>query len=172
MEGWYTINQISKELNIPETTARRYTVTFKEFFPSRTFGGRYDKYHEKAIHIVGTIYDLYAQNKKAEEIREHLKAEFPIVIDVETDTKSEEAKRSINLLDTRKELIESVKRQNELFEKNINALEVVDKLVSVVNSQQEEIKELRELLHHHTTKLENIVKVRENKKSFWRSLFR
>jgi len=172
MEGWYTINQIAKDLNIPETTARRYTVTFKEFFPSRTFGGRYDKYHEKAIHIVGTIYDLYSQNKKAEEIRELLKNEFPIVIDIETDTKNEEAKRSIKLLDTRKELIESIKRQNELFEKNINALEVVDKLVNVVNRQEKEIKELKELIHHHTTTLENISNMRENKKGLWRSLFK
>jgi len=172
MEGWYTINQIAKELNIPETTARRYTVTFKEFFPSKTFGGRYDKYHEKAITIIATIYDLYAQNKKAEEIREHLKAEYPVIIDIEADRESEEAKRGLKLLDTRKELIDSIKRQNELFERNINALEVVDKLVNVVNTQQQEIRELKELIHHHTTTLENISNMRENKKGLWRSLFK
>jgi predicted transcriptional regulator len=165
MEQWYTIGEISRELNIPESTIRRYVITYKEFFPSRNFGGRYPKFHEKAIEIVSVVYDKYAQGKKGEEIREALRREYPVVIDLDGDCKTDEVKRNIKLLDTRREMIDSIKKQNELYEKNINALQVVDRL-------EAEIHELRELLHHQHTTIANFVKMEENKKGFFKSLFR
>lgn len=75
MVDWLSVSQLSKMLDIPETTVRRYISNFEEYFRSEKVG-RGRKYHPSSIEILQRIAMLYDSDYETVEIRRILADEF------------------------------------------------------------------------------------------------
>lgn len=87
MEEWLSIAQLSKTLEIPETTARRYLNNFEEYFRSEQIG-RGKKFHPGSIEILQRIAVLYSADYETTEIKRILADEYAFAVEEtdETDT--------------------------------------------------------------------------------------
>lgn len=72
-----TLTEISKKLDIPESTVRFYRDKFPEFIPM-VGEGRKKRYKPQALEIIKTIAELLRKNQTAEEIAERLRLDYPI----------------------------------------------------------------------------------------------
>ena len=70
MGKWLSINEISKTLDIPGTTVRRYRNKFPEYIENKgtTLDG-VRKYPESILRVVKQIYGLYQDGKRTSEIK-------------------------------------------------------------------------------------------------------
>lgn len=77
-----TIAEIAKELDIPSTTAREYVGRFKEYFPTKDVAGkRWPVYLDTAKDVLKDIVEGYKNNQSTEELREDLRAKYPVFIE-------------------------------------------------------------------------------------------
>lgn len=72
-----TLTEISKKLDIPESTVRFYRDKFPEFIPM-VGEGRKKRYKPQALEIIKTIAELLRKNQTAEEVAERLRLDFPV----------------------------------------------------------------------------------------------
>lgn len=162
VEQWWSINEIAKELHIPETTVRRYISTFKEYFShqAKQFG-RGKKYPEQAAHIIKTIYNSYRTGKSTDEIRGLLNIQYKQVIDIEpVNDFSHDSKTMPVDQNTIHGIIE---KNNELVRQNTDALKQIAEILTRVLDQEEVIRELRN----------EIRELKEQKnKSFFKRIFK
>jgi|SRR5699024_7414441 len=75
MNEWLSVTQLSKQLEIPETTVRRYLNNFDEYFRAEQIG-RGKKYHPDAIEILQRIAMLYSIDRETIEIKSILANEY------------------------------------------------------------------------------------------------
>lgn len=75
MMEWLSVSQLSKILEIPETTIRRNLNNFKEYFRSEQIG-RGKKYHPGSVEILQRIATLYDADRETIEIRKILADEY------------------------------------------------------------------------------------------------
>lgn len=75
MVEWLSVAQLSKVLEIPETTVRRYLNNFEEYFRSEQIG-RGKKYHPSSVEILQRIAILYDSSRETVEIRKILADEY------------------------------------------------------------------------------------------------
>lgn len=68
MDEWLSVTYISRLLEIPETTTRRYLTNFEEYFRSEKIG-RGRKYHPDTIDILRRIANLYDTDRETKEIK-------------------------------------------------------------------------------------------------------
>lgn len=80
MEDWLSVSQLSKTLNIPETTIRRYLNNFEEYFLSEQIG-RGRKFNPRSIEILQRIALLYSRDYETAEIKRMLADEFPYTVE-------------------------------------------------------------------------------------------
>jgi DNA-binding transcriptional MerR regulator len=76
-----TINEISQEIHIPESTLRYWRDKYADFLPSAG-SGRKKRYSPAAIPVFKTIAELSAENKTAADITERLSLEYTRVIEI------------------------------------------------------------------------------------------
>lgn len=127
-----TINDIAKELDLPETTVRRYFSTFREYFTGQTFG-RILKYPEKSCEIVTKIYELYKAGKNTDEIKLILKEHYQQVIEIKSTVQ-----------EYPQTLTDLINKSNEIILQNTEALKLTSEILTRVLDQGNEIQELRE----------------------------
>src|SRR5699024_6476732 len=77
-------NQLSKTLEIPETTTRRYLNTFDEYFRWEQIG-RGKKYDPDSVEILQRIAMLYSADRETFEIKKILADEYAFTIDEENN---------------------------------------------------------------------------------------
>lgn len=87
MEDWLSVVQISKTVEIPETTVRRYLNNFEEYFRSQQIG-RGKKFHPGSIDILHRIAMLYSNDYETAEIKRILADEYAFTVedDKQSDT--------------------------------------------------------------------------------------
>lgn len=86
VEGWLSATELSKILEIPETTTRRYLTNFEEYFRSQKIG-RGKKYHPDSTEVLRRIANLYDTDRETKEIKVILANEFAFTVeDVEHET--------------------------------------------------------------------------------------
>lgn len=154
MAEWRSINEIARDINIPETTARRYLNTYSDFIKGQRFGAVM-KYPDKAAAIVGRIYSLSSNGKRVEEIRDILKGQYEQVITIEPQEQESQNTQEtmLQVLSQNRGIIESLKK---VIEDNTEAL-------NKVADQQQQIEELRQEIRH----------MREDKKiPLWQRIFK
>lgn len=80
-EKWFSVAEVAKQAQVPESTTRRYMSRFERFFryDERSRGRRY---HPESVAIVVFIQGLYAEGLEAEEIEEALSKQFSIAVEV------------------------------------------------------------------------------------------
>jgi len=80
MEEWLSVAQLSKILEMPETTTRRYLNNFEEYFRSEQIG-RGKKFHPGSIEILQRIAMLYNTDYETAEIKRILADEYAFAVE-------------------------------------------------------------------------------------------
>jgi len=80
VEDWLSVAQLSKTLEIPETTTRRYLNNFEEYFRSEQIG-RGKKYHPGSIEILQRVATLYSRDYETAEIKRILADEYAFIVE-------------------------------------------------------------------------------------------
>lgn len=84
-EEWVSLSRVARELDIAESTARRWANMFSEFLRSKGNGaGR--RFDPSARDVLRRVQTLYAANYNAEQISDALRQEFTMVVDVEDES--------------------------------------------------------------------------------------
>lgn len=83
MEEWRTIAEMAQELNLGETTVRRYTRIFDTYLQKRKLG-RATKYSREAQEIIQGIAELYDQGYGTVEVDAVLSRQYSKIIDVDS----------------------------------------------------------------------------------------
>src|SRR5699024_10370660 len=84
---WLSVTQLSKTLEIPETTTRRYLNTFDEYFRWEQIG-RGKKYDRDSVEILQRIAMLYSADRETFEIKKILADEYAFTNDEENKAAS------------------------------------------------------------------------------------
>lgn len=146
MGKWLSINEISKTLDIPGTTVRRYRNKFPEYIENKgtTLDG-VRKYPESILRVVKQIYGLYQDGKRTSEIKAILSKEHEAVIQMQEQ----------------QEIIYqtfSVSAMNEIIQQNTKAMQEVaaalhdmKNLQTRIESQEQEMAFLRQELQELRT---------------------
>ena len=79
MELW-TIKDISRELDVPESNLRYYRDRFEDFLPS-VGQGRKRRYKQEALEVFRYIVQGFQNDKSTEQIAEELPRHFPRILD-------------------------------------------------------------------------------------------
>src|SRR5699024_12620862 len=79
---WLSVTQLSKTLEIPETTTRRYLNTFDKYFRWEQIG-RGKKYDPDSVEILQRIAMLYSEDRETFEIKKILADEYAYTNDEE-----------------------------------------------------------------------------------------
>lgn len=140
MEDWLSVSQLSKTLNIPETTARRHLNNFEEYFRWEQIG-RGKKYHPGSVDILQRIAVLYDSDRETAEIKNILADEYAFVVEEDKEPTTKPP-----TYDVTGKLNEFQQKQEE-FNKQ---------LIEKLHEQQEYIKEL---LENHEKEIENAKKL-------------
>lgn len=153
MEEWRTIAEMAKELNLGETTVRRYTKLFDTYLQKRKLG-RATKYSKEAQKTIQDIAELYDQGYGTVEIEDILSRQYSKIIDVDNtggevvavDDGDMEVKISsiVNIIKEQQRQIETLKSELEKTQTQITATaEERDKaiLVKMREIMQEKEKE-------------------------------
>jgi DNA-binding transcriptional MerR regulator len=74
-EELLTLKEISRRLNVPESSIRYYRDRFEEYLPARG-EGRKRRYRSEALEIFRTIVQGYKNDRNAEEIKDHLERQL------------------------------------------------------------------------------------------------
>lgn len=87
MEDWLTLPQLARELNVADSTARRWAGLFPDLMPTNGRGsGR--RFHPVAREVLKRVQRLYDQGLRTEQISELLHKEFTALVDVD-DTQAD-----------------------------------------------------------------------------------
>lgn len=99
MDKYYTIAEMGKILNIPESTVRYYRDRYSQYIPFKG-QARKKRYTEQALNVLRIIAEESNRNTTAEEIDELLGSKFTSFIEVEceTATKAAVAQQQLNLV--------------------------------------------------------------------------
>jgi transposase len=151
MNKYLTISELAKQVDLSNSTCRRYLDSFEEFFLVKG-GSRVKKYEVEAATVLKRIRDLYDDGMVTKEIHSILAQEFPIVINSDEQQRGrndEETELAIVTnddideikqgLEEQKEfnhlLLEQMKQQHLYYEKKFEELkEQHDFLLSLNNS--------------------------------------
>jgi DNA-binding transcriptional MerR regulator len=91
-----TIAEISRELNIPESTLRSWRDRFDGFIPA-TGTGRKKRYKPEAVDVLRSIAEMSAEGLTANDIAERLSLSYQRVIDISDNSSSEPQQRNVAL---------------------------------------------------------------------------
>lgn len=76
LQAWTTLPRIARDIDVPDSTVRRWASALEEFLPSRGRGaGR--RFDPSAKTVLGRVKDLYADGLSTEQIVEILRGEEP-----------------------------------------------------------------------------------------------
>ena len=190
-----SIKEISQELGIPQSTLRYYRDLFMDYLPAAGEGKK-KRFYPEAVEVFQAIAKGMHKNKNADDIANDLNQRFTRFIDVnESDEETQESSATYSQRDEISQsqalspltqldgsaIMAVVASQNQ-------ALQQIAATISVVNEQQEELHNLKqvvtkleerletELTGHFQlvdTQLRQVMEQRETRKprSFWQRLF-
>lgn len=147
----YSIQQIAKKLDIPQSTVAYYRKNYADFMPhTRLKGKRYPMYEEQTIEAVSLIRDMALKNKEQHEILEVLESKYPAVIDKSDENTTNEQQTNeqpTTILATTQKQGEIISRligqQTELIRAQDTTLEAYK---SLLLEKEEEINRLKSKL--------------------------
>lgn len=163
MVDWFSVTQLSKLLEIPETTIRRHLNNFEEFFRSEQIG-RGKKYHPGSVEILQRIAMLYDADRETIEIRKILADEYAFEVlesnEKETTTFSPayDVSGKLDEFQQRQEkfnkellgqLLEQQKYIKELAESRDSAVQEVKRLAS---PKEKRLERLNQIMTEHKVK--------------------
>lgn len=141
MIKWISIAQLSKILEIPETTTRRYVNNFEEYFRSEKIG-RGKKYHPDSVEILKKIAMLYNSDYETLDINKILANEYSFEVSNDEHEKTTQPP-SYDLF----EKVGNFQQRQEEFNKQLlkqlqDQQEYIKKLIMTHEKEMNEIKQL------------------------------
>jgi DNA-binding transcriptional MerR regulator len=121
MKKYYSIADIARELNLPESTVRYYRDRFKNYVPATRKGGR-KFYDQEALAALRMAAESLRNGETAEAVKEQLALHFGEIIDSKELAAAGQQQPSFNredfkqLVDTMKELNQSILSLTEKIE--------------------------------------------------------
>jgi DNA-binding transcriptional MerR regulator len=83
-EDWVSLSTIARELDIADSTARRWASMFSDFLEAKGRGaGR--RFNPRARDVLRRVQQLYDKNLTADQIADTLRQEFSVVVDVQSE---------------------------------------------------------------------------------------
>lgn len=163
---WLSVSELSKQANVPESTARRYVTHFRDHFNYET-RKRGRRYSPESIAILSFIQNCYGQGMEKEEIERVLLRQFPAVnIETSTGDVSEQVPQAPILM-TKGDLMDVMNEIRAMREENKQLHEYIEK--SLLERDQKLMETLRQMME---LKNELAVTKSEDKKKrgflFWR----
>jgi|SRR5699024_1051830 len=139
---WLSVTQLSKTLEIPETTTRRYLNTFDEYFRWEQIG-RGKKYDPSSVEILQRIAMLYSADRETFEIKKILADEYAFTIDEENN---DAATNDPPAYDISGKLDEFQKKQAEFNKQLLQQLHEQQKYINeLIKNQQTDINQQKQL---------------------------
>lgn len=125
MAKYYSVIEIARELNLPESTVRYYRDRFRNYVPATKRGGR-KVYDEQALEALRIVAEGLRKGETAATVEDRLSLSFSQIIDTEEETAAAQQQRSsnalivyeaqiYNLLEVIKERDKAVKRRDEIM---------------------------------------------------------
>jgi DNA-binding transcriptional MerR regulator len=162
----YSIQQLSKETNIPASSVRYYKKEYSTYFAyTRLEGSKYPVYDSECIEVLKTIRKALKLDKTKHEVIEELDNKFTPIINIETDgsTKPQHnnkqpsnkeiattEKPSVSVMQTLKQMSYFNENQLQLTEyykkQSEQQREIIEELTILTTSQKKLIEELEKEL--------------------------
>lgn len=80
-EGWRTLPQLARELDVAESTARRWAKAFARYLPSKGRGAA-RRYAPEAKAVLARVKELFDAGLTTQQVEEALRASFSATLDV------------------------------------------------------------------------------------------
>lgn len=160
MVDWLSVAQLSKTLNIPETTTRRYLNNFEEYFRSEQIG-RGRKFHPGSIEILQRIALLYGDDYETADIKRILADEYPFTVeDSNRDTATHPPAYDIS------GKLDVFQEQQEEFNKQLLRLlqEQQNYIRELVATRETDIQEVKHLISPEDRRIERFEQIMAERK--------
>lgn len=165
MKELFTIQRISKELGVPESTLRYWRDRHEEYIPTQGTG-RQRRYPGEAVAVFRRIAELAAEELTADQIAERLALEFTREITIAEDNSSSAA-ATVNVVEALRQIavaqqeIVRIVTENEELKAEMEALKT--RVEKQENAEEERDRKLMAVLRE--------VQEQKQRKSFWQRLF-
>lgn len=163
MEDWLLIAELAEELDVAETTARRWAKLFETFLPSKRFN-RVTRYSPEAVAILADIADLYRKGFTTEEIRHHLEETRPRALALAPQEEQ-------SLVMSRQRAIAALERLSNVLQILADQKEDLQRIDDVTQdlAERDEEREMEfQYLKHRMDSLESEVV----RRPWWKKIFR
>jgi len=153
MVEWLSVAQLSRVLEIPETTVRRHLNNFEEYFRSEQIG-RGRKYHPDSVEILQRIALLYDSDRETIEIRKILSNEYAFEVE---ETIDYEPTIQPPAYDVSSKLDEFQQRQESFNKELLEQLEKQQKYIEeLAESRDSAVQEIKQLTSPEEKRLERL----------------
>ncbi len=114
MNDWPTLPQLARELDIADSTARRWAAAFADFLPTKGHGPT-RRFHPQTREVLQRIQTLYASGFNTEQVAEVLHHEFSAMINtVAIPASDERAHERKDVATLQSALVSLMERQTAL----------------------------------------------------------
>lgn len=166
LQEYFTLAEIARQLNLPESTARYYKNKFSTYIQS--YGnGRKKRYGEEAIEALRLIAEMYNRNANATEIEDALSREFAVNIDI------------VNQSDRNTTTTQQLREMTALLELSVQAIkdvaQVKEELLEVKEQLAKQQEYQEQCLDERDRRLTEIMRKMlddRQQKSFWHRIFK
>ncbi len=186
-EEWVSLSTIARELDIADSTARRWASMFSDFLEAKGRGaGR--RFNPQARDVLRRVQQLYNKNLTADQIADTLRQEFSVVVDVQSE--DERIPSTVPAVQMDEVLQMMAQAMTEQQRRLVNELrgqlsDVLSRLRDEVAATREDNEKLRAMLNERLNESEQRLQQRDKmlmetlrtmneraneKKSFWQRL--
>jgi DNA-binding transcriptional MerR regulator len=155
VKEYLTIAELAKQVDIPNSTCRRYLASFEAFFVVKG-GNRLKKYESHAVDVLTRIKNLYDEGLESSEIYNVLMNEFSLVIDGDEQRETNEMSTVLTLA-----TVEDVEEIKELFKQQMDfnwlLMEELKKQGTHITKLFEIIEQDKKLLESNRETLDSII---------------
>lgn len=162
MDRLLTIQEIGRQLNIPESTLRYWRDRYEEYIPS-VGEGRKKRYKQEAVLVFQRIAELSAEKLTAEDIAERLSLEFSSELTIR-DTNSQNVATTLDLYAFQRileNLVINQAKMNEILQENFNLKSQIQEINNRMD-QQEKLAQERD-----AKLMETIRELQQRKEKKW-----
>lgn len=169
-DNLYTLTEIARMLNIPESTARNYRDQFKQYLAAYATN-RKPLYDQTTIDKLRFIASRKQEGKTKEQIHNLLEQQFPKVVEVATSTASLAQEEK----ETKKQELATCDNSEELNRKVMFAIEAISNYKTDISEIKETLRLIasdRETINRQGEEIEQLkAEIARLKRSWWRRLF-
>jgi DNA-binding transcriptional MerR regulator len=154
----YTLAEIARIIDIPESTCRYYHGKFSEFLPAIGKGKR-KKYRQESVNILRFISDNLRNGSTLAEVNELLSKQFQKVIDITATTATLQQYKNLPEVLPSNQLVDVAAIQ-PLIQQLKEALTAISVYKSGNNEIKEELRQLRQKLQQSQQQEKELIEAR------------